>query len=378
MISRIQHFTSLCVLVLAVLVTVSSAFSTTPKAYKCSDVPIISKVAPGVDTSRFVLYSSFFDSFEDFDDENEDDDDEDDDDEDEYGDMDQQSIAAFRSKMGSLFGDDGSEDGSSSVDELISYARSQSEGGKNEEVVKDWSTPVENIQPGVILLANPDAFCELPDSSKAAVSPDPSLLSKFGLVRPPPRDLGPDRQADLLPVIVVVEQDQFTTKGVLLNRRTGYLLGDLEQPDPKVGESMQILEKFCIQPLWFGGTDNSSSGLDMLHRCETVQGAIKITEDGMYWGGDPSQAQEAMEDPSLGRIVTGFDFKFFVQNTQWLTKSLEQQYDDGIWIPAKVSVEVLFKSRDRMGTQKAKPLWTEVMELMGGKYQDMKDSFYEI
>jgi hypothetical protein len=265
----------------------------------------------------------------------------------------------------------------SSVDELISYARSQ--GESTEQPATDWATPVNTIKPGVVLIANPEMFCDLSTTSdaKASTQPDPSLLSKFGLVRPPPRDLGPDRQADLLPIIVVVEQDQHTTTGVLLNRRTGYLLGDLEQPDPKIGESMQILEKFCIQPLWFGGTDNASSGLDMLHKCETVIGAEKITEDGLYWGGDPSQAQDAMEDPALGRVVTGFDFKFFVQNTRWLTKSVERQLEDGVWIPAQVSTEVLFKSRDRMGTQKAKPLWTEIMELMGGDYQKIKDSFYE-
>ena len=29
-----------------------------------------------------------------------------------------------------------------------------------------------------------------------------------------------------------------------------------------------------------------------------------------------------------------------------------------------------------MGTKKAKPLWTEIMELLGGEYSQVKDSFY--
>ena len=29
-----------------------------------------------------------------------------------------------------------------------------------------------------------------------------------------------------------------------------------------------------------------------------------------------------------------------------------------------------------MGTKKAKPLWTEIMELMGGQYAEIKESFY--
>jgi len=38
---------------------------------------------------------------------------------------------------------------------------------------------------------------------------------------------------------------------------------------------------------------------------------------------------------------------------------------------------VLFKSRDRMGTRRAKPLWTEIMELLGGKYKDIRDQLYD-
>ena len=354
--------------------------------------------------SRVLLYSSFYDSFEEFEN-NEDDEDDDDDEEDEYKDLDAQSIAAFRSKMGNLFGDDDGGDNNdsgggdssstksemSSVDELISYARSKSTTagtGDETKVNTEWANPVDTIKPGTILVANPKQFCPTDTGSSSSPQPSPSLLAKFGLIRPPPRDLGPDRQADLLPVIVIVEREDSnsnnnrgSTRGVLLNRRTGYLLGDLEQPDPKLGDKLgevgPILEKFCIQPLWFGGVDNVGTGLDMLHLCETVRGAKKITDDGLYWGGDPAQAQEAMEDPSLGRVITGFDFKFFVQSTIWTTKELDKQIEQGAWFPVEVSKEVLFKSRDRMGTQKAKPLWTEIMDLMGGDASKIKDEFYK-
>ncbi len=328
---------------------------------------------------RSPLYS-FYGDFERFDN----DDDEEDEDDEEYEaaeDMDEKSIADFRSKMGVLFGDtpEKEEGGISSVDELINFARSQS--GTSEKPVVDWAKAVDSVKPGTILLANPAKFCSI-GSGILASGPSPSLLAKFGLTRPPPKDLGPDRQADLLPVLVLVERDEKRgCRGVLLNRRTGYLLGDLEQPPASLGNQVAalppILEKFCIQPLWFGGIDNISSGLDMLHLCPTVKDAARLTEDGLFWGGDPAQAQEAMEDPSLDRIMTGFDFKFFVQSTIWSTKDLDKEIKDGIWFPACVSKEILFKSRDRMGTQKAKPLWTEIMELLGGEYQRIKDNFYQ-
>jgi hypothetical protein len=104
-----------------------------------------------------------------------------------------------------------------------------------------------------------------------------------------------------------------------------------------------ILEKFCIQPLWFGGVDSISTGLDMLHLCPAVEDATRITDDGMYWGGEPAQAQDAMEDPSLDRIYSGFDFKFFVQSTIWSTNDLKKELKAEVWFPAQVSKNVLFK-----------------------------------
>jgi hypothetical protein len=374
------------------------------------------------------LWSSFYGKFEDFDlneDGNDEEDDEDDDDE--YEKMDDRSIADFKSKMSNLFDatkDAGSADGKSSdddnsgegsigsVEELIEFARKQQQGESTglgtdddkdkETIVEDWAKPIEGIRPGTVLIANPRKFCEDGDfgdndsddnestggkdflklgwSSK----PAPSLLAKFGLTQPPPRHLGADRQADLLPVVIVVSTDGGQIQGVLLNRRTGYLLGDLEQPaddgpsdDNNDNNDMApILEKFCIQPLWFGGIDSLSVGLDMLHLCPTVNDAQQITDDGMYWGGDPTQAQDAMEDPSLDRIYSGFDFKFFVQSTIWSSEVLQGEVDDNIWFQANVSNNVLFKSRDRMGTQKAKPLWTEILDLMGNEYSDITKRFY--
>mmetsp|Transcript_315 Transcript_315/g.576 ORF Transcript_315/g.576 Transcript_315/m.576 type:complete len:443 (-) Transcript_315:1385-2713(-) len=368
-------------------------------------------------TTTTTLRSSFYDDFEDFDmnKDGEDDDEEDDDDDDEYAEIDQRSIADFKSKMSNLFDDSsGDEDksmgeGMGTIDELIEYARKQQQAEESPTVAdtdvapEDWAKETSEIRPGTVLVANPSKFCDEGDYGRMSgndnepsgggkdffaaalgrTGPAPSLLAKFGLTQPPPRHLGADRQADLLPVVIVVGTEGGQVQGVLLNRRTGYLLGDLEQPsaDGSSGENNEdmapILEKFCIQPLWFGGIDSLSVGLDMLHLCPTVRDATKITEDNVYWGGDPAQAQDAMEDPSLDRMYSGFDFKFFVQSTIWSNVgTLQSEVDDKIWFPAKVSQKILFKSRDRMGTKKAKPLWAEIMGLMGDKYSVVMENFY--
>jgi hypothetical protein len=228
----------------------------------------------------WILASSFygkFDSDKDEDDEEDDDDDEDededdedddeDDDDDEYADLDNDAVANFRSRLLSD-SDPSSSSGytsktpvggpaspvvSSSIDELISYARSQS--AAEEKPVIDWARVADDLAAGVVLVANPAKFCTNFGGKK--YTPSPTLLSKFGLTLPPPKDLGPDRRADLLPVLILVDfQRQRGARAVLLNRRTGYLLGDLEQPpSPDDGASSSssmagpapILEKFCIQ-----------------------------------------------------------------------------------------------------------------------------------
>ena len=71
---------------------------------------------------------------------------------------------------------------------------------------------------------------------------------------------------------------------------------------------------------------------------------MEVGRGGMYWGGDPAQAQDAMDDPSLNRIYSGFDFKFFVQSTIWNSMGvLQAEVDDNVWFPANVSQNILFK-----------------------------------
>jgi hypothetical protein len=344
-----------------------------------------------IDFSSMVLRSSFFDKFDEQEDDDEEDDDDDDDGDDEDPRVDDTAVANFRSRMASLFDDSAGKSSGSGVDELISFAV------KTSDAPPVWAKPATQLKSGCVLVANPDAFCS--DCAAAAKFNNaktmsnykirPALLAKFGLTIPPPVDLGPDRRADLLPVLIVVEHDDINNKrksrAVLLNRRTGYLLGDLEQQSMSSESSTPLLEKFCIQPLWFGGVDSDSSGagLDMMHQCEAVPGSVQITEDGLYWGGDPAQAQEAMETPVMNpvtgkrdRICTGFDFKFFVQSTVYPAGALQKEIDQGTFFAVQVAKEVLFQSRDRMGTRRAKPLWTEILELLGGEYLSVKAKIY--
>ena len=54
----------------------------------------------------------------------------------------------------------------------------------------------------------------------------------------------------------------------------------------------------------------------------------------------------------------------------------EKEIQNGTWFVASSSKEILFKSRDRLGSKRAKPLWTELMERMGGDFKRVRDQLY--
>jgi putative AlgH/UPF0301 family transcriptional regulator len=208
-----------------------------------------------------------------------------------------------------------------------------------------------------------------------------------------------------MPVVILIDRDpRRGSQAMLLNRRTGNLMGDLPptlfesagnaEAADEDGFTPHPLAAFMIQPLWWAGSSPSISkdsddddptisrgggvkAIDMLHACPYVKGCTPLPKaDGLYWGGDPVQAQKAMKDERLEKPLSGFDFKFFIQTTRWLPSQLEQEIKDGTWYVATVSREVLFRSRDRLGAKRAKPLWTEIIELLGDDYKHIRDQLY--
>ncbi len=349
----------------------------------------------------------------------------------------------------------------SSIDDLIGFAQAKAREKAKDDVKKgkkkpfatgtwedeNWANPIPHVdestgevldlddllERGMVLLANPAKFCSdlagndddkskrkgnsfigglfddpFPSSqdsdSSSMSSISPALLAKFGITLPPSPDLGPDRRADLLPVVILIDRDPSRgCQAMLLNRRTGNLMGDLpptlfesagdDDAADEDGFTPHPLAAFMIQPLWWAGSSPSIAAssdddptisrgggvkaIDMLHACPYVKGCTPLPKaDGLFWGGDPVQAQKAMKDDRLEKPLSGFDFKFFIQTTRWLPTQLEQEIKDGTWYVATVSKEVLFRSRDRLGSKRAKPLWTEIIELLGDDYKHIRDQLY--
>ncbi|CAM9549238.1 unnamed protein product [Ectocarpus sp. 12 AP-2014] len=219
----------------------------------------------------------------------------------------------------------------------------------------EWCKPTDVLQTGTVLLADPKAF---------TTRSHPKMLDKFGLAQPLPGSdqIPPDRAADLLPVVLLVGIDAGRTIGLMLNRRTGVLMGDL-------GEDFT---SFMIQPLWLGGTQGEN-GITFIHTYPEVEGAQAISvEEGLYFSGNMESASKVVTDGP----GSGFNFRFFAQITVWKAGELEAEVDRGLWRPVVASKMALLRVRDRKGPDVAKPMWADLSQMAGGEYLAAMEEFY--
>eukprot|EP00227_Mantoniella_beaufortii_P015131 CAMPEP_0197596210 /NCGR_PEP_ID=MMETSP1326-20131121/24570_1 /TAXON_ID=1155430 /ORGANISM="Genus nov. species nov., Strain RCC2288" /LENGTH=451 /DNA_ID=CAMNT_0043162673 /DNA_START=49 /DNA_END=1401 /DNA_ORIENTATION=+ len=148
-------------------------------------------------------------------------------------------------------------------------------------------------------------------------------------------------------VILLLEQNEKGSMGVILNRPTtynmGYVSGDNKGP-------------FAKNALYFGG-DVGDGTVSFLHGCEQIKGSAEVLP-GVFLGGYDS----ACELVATGDAVPA-EFKFFARYCGWAPGQLEAECSRGVWYPVACSKELALKQV----IQLPKPLWREVLELCGGE-----------
>lgn len=227
----------------------------------------------------------------------------------------------------------------------------------------DWALYSSALRGGVVLVANPAVFLNRPPAELASrffLPQDLSLELMDGLGGRSPQAV--DNLANILPVVLLLGSGNGGTSGLVLNRRTGYLVGDLNVDS----------SGFKIQPVHLGGM-GENEGIFMLHAYPELQKTTQVTNDGLCFGGNYTAAQELV----LGKKASSARFKFFIQQTVWAPGELKKEIEDNVWYPAQVSKDVILKNRGREGPKMAKPLWTEILELMGGTFLEIKKELYE-
>jgi len=142
---------------------------------------------------------------------------------------------------------------------------------------------------------------------------------------------------------------QSRVEGLILGRRTGYLVGDIIVADKNDNENentqhslQETLKFFMVQPLYFGGSNNDDiekpvsasllegCGLHIIHRIPSI--GTKMIPENLYVGASVSSLSEAYRNPpSAANKPSGFDALLYIQNTVWNPTVIEKDIEEGFW-----------------------------------------------
>jgi putative transcriptional regulator len=145
-------------------------------------------------------------------------------------------------------------------------------------------------------------------------------------------------------VVLVCEHGPEGTVGFSLNRPTEHTLSDLL---PELNTP--------LLPVFQGGPVQLDT-LHMLHRTPLAFGGTEIA-DGIYWGGSYEALQEAVMHNSYQPI----DLRLFVGYSGWSAGQLEKELEEGSWIVANVTPELIFETDPEI-------LWKKAIESLGPEF----------
>ena len=145
-------------------------------------------------------------------------------------------------------------------------------------------------------------------------------------------------------VILLCEHNEEGTIGFSLNRPTQHTLGDL------------LPELYTpLLPVFQGGPVQLDT-LHMLHRTPDALGGTEISA-GIYWGGSYEALQESVNQNNYQPI----DVRLFVGYSGWGAGQLEKEIEEGSWIVANVSPELIFETDPDQ-------LWKRAIESLGSNF----------
>eukprot|EP00238_Polyblepharides_amylifera_P004359 CAMPEP_0196573086 /NCGR_PEP_ID=MMETSP1081-20130531/3041_1 /TAXON_ID=36882 /ORGANISM="Pyramimonas amylifera, Strain CCMP720" /LENGTH=244 /DNA_ID=CAMNT_0041890663 /DNA_START=337 /DNA_END=1071 /DNA_ORIENTATION=- len=150
-------------------------------------------------------------------------------------------------------------------------------------------------------------------------------------------------------VVFLIEHNERGSMGIILNRPTHYNLGQVTE---KAGP-------FHDNPVYFGG-DVGDGAVSLIHGNPSVKGSLSI-RPGLFLGGMESAA-EIVE----AGLADAQEFKFFARYAGWGPGQLENEVANNVWYAAASSKELVLKPV----IQLPKPLWREILELMGDEFSE--------
>ncbi len=147
-------------------------------------------------------------------------------------------------------------------------------------------------------------------------------------------------------VIFLCEHSNDGSVGFVLNQHTGMRLGDLVEGVPeKKGPS--VYKGGPVQP----------DTLHMMHRLADRLGDAKEVTGGVFWGG----SFEDLCDLVVDGKVKNTDVRLFLGYSGWAPGQLEQEINEGTWLIADATEQLLFSTPHD-------DVWRKAIELLGKKY----------
>ncbi|CAI7911455.1 unnamed protein product [Closterium sp. NIES-53] len=145
--------------------------------------------------------------------------------------------------------------------------------------------------------------------------------------------------------------------GLLLNRPSGFTIQMALAKVNRVEEAS--LAVFARNAIYIGGFKSDGSTLYFMHGHD-LPGAKEVMP-GVFMGGLEAAAEQVL----LGKMPSS-DFRFFVGQVEWQPGKLQEEVDAGLWYTAACARSLVLKQC----LQLPKPLWREMLELMGGEYAE--------
>mgnify|MGYP006062980295 CR=1 FL=1 len=130
-------------------------------------------------------------------------------------------------------------------------------------------------------------------------------------------------------VIIIVKDDEEATIGFILNKKSKYIISDLNESCK--GLDLSIYE----------GGPVAMDSLHFIHKkCKFLNDSIKITDD-LYWGMNFKLAVELLKQDKINKN----DIKFFLGYSGWEKNQLRGELDENSWLLSKN-----FKTKDILET----------------------------
>mmetsp|Transcript_18217 Transcript_18217/g.58916 ORF Transcript_18217/g.58916 Transcript_18217/m.58916 type:complete len:338 (+) Transcript_18217:127-1140(+) len=159
-------------------------------------------------------------------------------------------------------------------------------------------------------------------------------------------------------VIFLFEHGEGGSGGLILNRPTQYSIGSLSGVE-------QLLPEFEDSALYLGG-DVGKNTVHLIHGHGDLEDAAPI-RDGVFMGGFEAAKRSIAE----GRASPD-DFRWFTRYAGWGPGQLQEECSNGSWFCASTAKDLVLKQC----IQLPKPLWREILELMGGDYEEISKRTY--